>query len=128
MLTIRLQRIGKKNDVQFRIILAEKESHASKKFAEVLGSYNPHTKALQIKDDARLNYWVSQHVSLSPTVHNLLVTHKKLEAAKVKAFTTPKKAVEKAESAPASSTPVEAVVVESPAEPEVVPQEAPTAE
>lgn len=90
MLTIRLQRSGKKNRSEFRIVLAEKESAASKKFTEILGSYNPRTKDFKIKQD-RLQYWIAQHVTLSPTAHNLLVNQKLLDAAKVKAFSIPKK-------------------------------------
>ena len=132
MLTIRLQRTGKRNKVHFRLVLAEKTAHASKKFVEVLGSYNPHTKALLMKNQDRLNYWVSQHVSMSPTAHNLLVTHKFLEKPKIKAFNIPKKAVAaetpKAEAKPetadapaeapgSTETPVE-VTGESPTETE----------
>ncbi len=118
MLTIRLQRSGKKNKVQFRLVLAEKHAAANKKFIEVLGSYNPHSKQLVLPNDERLQYWVSQHVEISPSAHNLLVTHKKLDATKVKAFTTPKKEVAKVEEAPkaeAAEEKTEAVVEETPA-------------
>jgi ribosomal protein S16 len=39
MLTIRLQRAGKKHQTQFRVVLADKKSAASKKFQEVLANY-----------------------------------------------------------------------------------------
>ncbi len=126
MLTIRLQRSGKKNKPEFRIILAEKTSAANKKFTEILGHYNPHTKVFGIKED-RLKYWMDQHVTLSPTVHNLFVTKAILEGVtKVKAFTIPKKPVEpEAPAAPAATTDttdtpaVEGVVAETPVEPVV---------
>lgn len=92
MLTIRLQRAGKKNRPDFRVILAESTSAAGKKFNEILGSYNPRTKLLQVKDRDRMDYWLKQNVKLSPTVHNLFVTNKLVELKKVKAYTTPKKA------------------------------------
>jgi small subunit ribosomal protein S16 len=102
MLTIRLQRAGKKNSPEFRIVLAQKEAAANKKFVEVLGSYNPRSKAFQVKED-RLQYWVSQHVELSPTMHNLLVSKSLLDAKKVKAFSVPKKPAEApVEAAPAA--------------------------
>ena len=91
MLIIRLQRTGKRNRPDFRIIVAEKKSSASKKFLEILGSYNPRTKALELKNKERLQYWVSQHLEISPTAHNLLVTQKLLDAKKVRAFNVPKK-------------------------------------
>jgi len=109
MLTIRLQRTGKRNHSHFRVVLAEKESSVSKKIAEVLGSYNPHSKDLAIKDQERLNYWIAQRIDMSPTVHNLLVTKGILKAEKVKAFSVPKKK----EEAPVETAPVAAVAPEA---------------
>jgi small subunit ribosomal protein S16 len=111
MLIIRLQRTGKKNQADFRIVLAEKEAPVNKKITEVLGSYNPRKKAFQVKEE-RLKYWLGQKVSLSETAHNLLVTKGLLDAKKIKAFSIPKKpaepAAQKAADAPAVETPVEA--------------------
>lgn len=107
MLIIRLQRAGKKNKPEYRIILAQKTAAAQKKFLEVLGNYNPHTKAFNVKDEARLKYWIEeQHVEVSPTVHNLLVSKNLVSDKKVKAFTLPKKEVEE--------TPAEEVQKEEP--------------
>lgn len=89
MLIIRLQRTGKRNQADFRIVLAEKEAPVKKKVVEVLGSYNPHKKNFQVKQE-RLQYWLEQKVQLSPTVHNLLVTKELVKQPKVKAFNTPK--------------------------------------
>ena len=100
MLTIRLQRTGKKNQADFRIVLAEKESPVNKKIVEILGSYNPRKKNFQVKED-RLKYWIAQRVELSETMHNLMVTKGFVEGKKVKAFTIPKKPVEPA--APAAA-------------------------
>ena len=115
MLTIRLQRTGKKNQADFRIILAEKAAAASKKFIEVLGNYNPHKKDFRVKEE-RVKYWLAQNVECSPTVHNLMVTKGFLTVPKVKAFSVPKK----------PAAPVEAPVASAPAPeaspaPEVVP-------
>ncbi|KKW29550.1 MAG: 30S ribosomal protein S16 [Parcubacteria group bacterium GW2011_GWA2_52_8] len=86
MLTIRLQRVGRTNQAAFRIVLAEKHRAASKKVVEVLGHYDPRTKEFGLKDPERLKYWVAQHVELSPTAHNLLVTKGLVEGKKVKAW------------------------------------------
>ncbi|MBI2607243.1 MAG: 30S ribosomal protein S16 [Candidatus Doudnabacteria bacterium] len=91
MLTIRLQRVGTKNSPAFRVVLAEKHRSVSKKFLEVLGHYNPRNKELGIKDKERLNYWVAQNVSLTPSVKNLLIEKKFIEGAKVKAWKPKKK-------------------------------------
>jgi small subunit ribosomal protein S16 len=94
MLTIRLQRGGKRNTAQYKVVLAQKTAANQKKFIEVLGAYNPHTKELIVRSNERLNYWMNeQHVPLSPTVHNLFVSKEILKANKVKSFTIPKKAV-----------------------------------
>ncbi len=90
MLTIRLQRTGKKNQADFRIVLAEKEAPVNRKFVEILGSYNPRKKTFQVKQD-RLNYWIAQRISMSATLHNLLITQKAMQGTKVKAFSIPKK-------------------------------------
>lgn len=97
MLTIRLQRTGTKNKADFRIVLAQAHRSASKKVLEVLGHYNPRSKNFGIKDQERLNYWIAQHVQVSPTVHNLFVEKKLVTAKKVKAW-QPKKSA-KGESA-----------------------------
>lgn len=132
MLTIRLQRTGKKNQADFRIVLAEKEAPVKKKHLEVLGSYNPHKKDFKVNEE-RVKYWISQRVQLSPTVHNLFVTKGILQADKVQAFSVPKKAAAKAEEPAAEAIipaePKAEAVVEpeaKPAEPSQAP-EVPTA-
>ena len=147
MLTIRLQRAGKKNKPEYRVVLAQKTAAAQKKFTEILGSYNPHTKNLIIRSQERLNYWMDeQHVPLSATVQNLFVTKEIIKADKTKAFTIPKKEVVAEEpvavdaEAPAADTsdvdaptetpteaPAEVVGEETPAAPEI-PTEVPAPE
>jgi small subunit ribosomal protein S16 len=120
MLTIRLQRTGTKNAASFRIVVAEKSQHVSKKFTEVLGHYNPRNKEFNIKNTERLNYWLSHNIDLSPTINNLLVTKGLKKGDKVKAFNIPKKPVVEAPvaaetaatEAPTAETPSEAAPVE----------------
>ena len=113
MLTIRLQRTGTKNKATFRVVLAESHRAAAKQALEVLGHYNPRRKDFAIKNQERLNYWLGKHVSVSPTVHNLLVEKKLVTGKKVKAW-QPKKKEGSAEAAtapagePAATAPVEA--------------------
>lgn len=122
MLMIRLQRTGKRNQADFRIVLAEKEAPVQKKFQEVLGSYNPRRKAFQIKKD-RLEYWLGQRIQLSPTVHNLLVTQGLLSEKKVKAFNIPKKPAEPAVEKPAETPAPAAEAPAAPAAQEAAPSE-----
>ncbi len=73
MLTIRLQRVGRKNDPSFRVVLTDKRNAAkSGKFLEVLGSYNARRGEPQLKAE-RIQHWLSNGAQASDTVHNLLV-------------------------------------------------------
>lgn len=108
MLTIRLQRTGKKNASSFRIVVAEKTAAVSKKFKEVLGIYNPRRKEFSLKNPQRVEYWIAQHVELSPTVHNLLVTKGILKAGKVQAFKIKKSAEAQAAESKAPEAPAAA--------------------
>ncbi len=101
MLTIRLQRTGKRNQADFRIVLAEKTAPVQKKHLEVLGTYNPRKKNFQVNEE-RAKYWITQRVELSPTVHNLFVSEGLLQGAKVKAFNVLSKKAEKTEEKQAS--------------------------
>ena len=124
MLTIRLQRGGKRNTPQYKVVLAQKTAANQKKFVEILGSYNPHTKELGIRSNDRLNYWMNeQHVELSATVHNLFVTKELVKADKTKSFTIPKKEVVAEEP---KAEPAKEVAAETPAPvEESAPAEAP---
>ncbi|OGE79725.1 MAG: 30S ribosomal protein S16 [Candidatus Doudnabacteria bacterium RIFCSPHIGHO2_01_FULL_45_18] len=122
MLTIRLQRTGTKNKPTFRIVLAQSYHAASKQALEVLGSYNPKSKVLGIKNKERLMYWVSKNVSISPTVRNLLIEKKVIEGKKVKAW-QPKQTEKPAEVA----API-AEAAKAPVAPVAAPAEAPVVE
>ena len=79
MLTIRLQRIGRKNEAQFRFVLTDsKNSSKSGKFKEVLGFHNPKTNVTEIKQD-QVKKWISVGAKPSDTVHNFLVKTKVIE-------------------------------------------------
>lgn len=73
MLMIRLQRIGRKNEAQFRVVLTDsKNSTKSGKFLEILGSYNPKGGEAIFKKD-RVDHWMKNGAQTSDTVHNFLV-------------------------------------------------------
>ena len=72
MLTIRLSRIGKKKQPMYRLIISEKARDPYGRALEILGSYNPFTKEIDVKKD-RIEYWLSQGSGMSPTVNNLLL-------------------------------------------------------
>lgn len=72
MLAIRFNRIGKKNQAAFRIVLQEKTKAPGRKHVEMLGSYEPHMKQVVLKKE-RILYWLGQGAQASDSVHNLLV-------------------------------------------------------
>ena len=73
MLTIRFLRQGKKHQPFFKIVVVDKKrSSKSGKFVEEVGFYNPLTKERRLKKE-RILYWLSQGVTTSDSVHNLLV-------------------------------------------------------
>lgn len=74
MLKIRLQRVGRKNDPSFRMVVTESTNAAKKsgRFAEILGSYDARKGEPTVKAD-RVNHWISVGAKPSVTAHNLLV-------------------------------------------------------
>ena len=87
MLKIRLQRIGRKNDPSFRVVLTDsKNSTKSGKFLEILGTYNPKAKEAGTEtkfDGERIKHWLSRGAKLSDTMHNFLVRQKVIEGKKI---------------------------------------------
>lgn len=83
MLIIRLQRTGRANDPNFRVVVVEsKRAPRSGSFLEVLGSYNPRGKStIQFKEE-RIRHWLARGAQISATVHNLLIDAKIIEGKK----------------------------------------------
>jgi small subunit ribosomal protein S16 len=85
MLKIRLQRVGRKHEPSFRLVLTDsKNGPKSGKYQEVLGWYDVRrdNKADQI-DAIRVKYWMSQGAQVSDTMHNFFVEKKIIEGKKV---------------------------------------------
>lgn len=72
MLVIRFQRVGRKNDPAFRMVVGERRSKPQSSGMEVLGSYHPKTKETILEND-RILYWMSKGAQISDTAYNLLV-------------------------------------------------------
>ena len=83
MLMIRFQRVGKKNEPSFRIVLTEKTRGPQKKYLEELGFYNPRKKTVQLKSE-RILYWLSKGAKASPSCHNLLIKEGVISGSKIK--------------------------------------------
>jgi len=81
MLVIRLKPVGRKNQISFRIVVAEKRSKLNGPYREDLGFYNPATDKFVVKAD-RAKYWLSVGAQPSDTVHNIFVSAKVIEGPK----------------------------------------------
>jgi small subunit ribosomal protein S16 len=82
MLAIRLQRIGRKNEAHFRVVLTDsKNGPKSGKFIEVLGAYNPKLGTFSVDRD-RVTHWIGHGAKPSDTLHNFLVHEKIVDAKK----------------------------------------------
>jgi small subunit ribosomal protein S16 len=115
MLTIRLQRVGRKNDPSFRVIVVESARAAKTgNYLEMVGSYDPRRDQVSLKAD-RIKHWLAQGVTVSDTVHNLLVSQKIIDAKKINVL--PRKSPPKVESeAESPAAAPEAAVENAPAE------------
>lgn len=106
MLKIRLQRVGRKHQPAFRVVLTDsKNGPKSGKFLEVLGSYDAKTGATVLKDE-RIKYWNSVGAQLSGSVNNLMVKKGKIRGKKVHVGDDFKEKVVEAEPVVAESSPV----------------------
>lgn len=80
---MRFQRVGRKNDPSFRIVVTDKRNGPkSGNAVDQVGSYHPKTKHL-ILDADKVKKWLSQGVQPSPTLYNLLISKKVIEGKKV---------------------------------------------
>ena len=80
MLKIRLQKIGRKNDASFRVVLTDSKNAAkSGKFKEILGSYNVKKGDMLFKAD-RISHWMKNGAQVSvvfiPCSSNFSTGHK----------------------------------------------------
>ncbi len=91
MLKIRLQRVGRKHEPTFRVVLTDsRNSTKSGRLLEVLGSYDPRGKrgAQGLKKE-RISYLISKGAQPTGSIHNLLIkngilTGKKIHVARMK--------------------------------------------
>ena len=109
MLTIRLSRVGRKNDPSFRVIVVEsKRKPQPGNYLENVGSYDPRVDRVELKAD-RIKHWISMGATVSDTVHNLLVSQKVIDGKKINILPKFK--------APEVAAPAEAPAAEVAAEP-----------
>lgn len=133
MLMMRLQRVGRRNDPSFRIVVTNKRTGPkSDKHVDRLGSYNPKLNHVQLDVD-KAKDWLAKGVQPSDTVHNILVAEKVIEGRKKNVL--PKKspiideeALKAAEEAKAAAEAEKAAAAEAEASEEAATEEAPAEE
>ena len=73
MLSIRLDRYGKKKMPNYRIVVTDKRRPRNGRFVEIVGTYDPLKNPAEIKLNAeRINYWLSCGAQPSDTVRSFL--------------------------------------------------------
>lgn len=141
MLKIRLQRVGRKHEPVFRVVVTDSRTAAKKnrRFHEVVGSYDARRKDATVLHAEVIKEWIKKGAQPSETVHNLLVTHKVITGSKINVLPKnknkkPEPVVEAApapapapveeaapvaeEAAPVAEAPAEEVAAEEPAKEE----------
>ncbi len=91
MLTLRLQRIGRRNDPHFRLVATDSKNAAqSGKAVETVGTYNVKMGVFNPNIE-RVKYWISVGAKPSDTVFNLLLEKGVVEGKKRNLFPSKKK-------------------------------------
>ena len=82
MLKMRLQRIGRKNNPSFRVVVTDsRNAQIRGRHVDIIGSYDARQDRIEI-DAEKAKKWLSQGVQPSDTVYNLLITKKIIEGKK----------------------------------------------
>ena len=83
MLKIRLQRIGRRNNPSYRVVVVDSTAAARKgKPVELLGTHDTIRKTTTL-NNKRILYWLSQGAQASDTMHNILIKNGVIEGVRV---------------------------------------------
>jgi len=72
MLAIKFKRVGKRGQVSFRVVVAEKRSKLQSRYVDDLGWWNPRTDQYDVKKE-KSEQWIKNGAQPTDSVHNLLV-------------------------------------------------------
>jgi small subunit ribosomal protein S16 len=127
MITIRFNRVGKKNKSYYRIVLQEHTIAPGGRHIAILGSYDPHLKKAVLQAE-KIKEWIGKGAQVSDTAYNLFVKEGVIEGKK-RTVKLPKKAVVEVPAEPvdakavageeAKETPKESASAEATADKEV---------
>ena len=73
MLRIRLTRVGKRKQPQYRIVVMDQRKARNSDYVEVVGTYNPRQQpaAINLKAE-RIQYWLAKGAQPTDTVRSFL--------------------------------------------------------
>jgi len=72
MLKIKLARVGKKSQPQYRIVVTEARDKNSGKYVDLLGTYNPLLKPAEFKlDTTKYQTWLAKGAQPTTTIRKL---------------------------------------------------------
>ena len=128
MVSIRLSRVGKKNQPLFRIVVQDKKKDPYGPALDVVGFYNPHTDpaTIELKKE-KIQEWLKKGAQPTNTVWNLLVNAGIVEGKKRKVVRITKERGAKIAEAKAAAEAEKAPKPEEPKPEEKKPEEKPAA-
>ena len=78
MLKIKLDRIGKKGQPQYHIVVIEDKSKMGTNHVEEIGYYNPLSNPKELRIDKKIyDSWIAKGARPTETVHSLVKKHTK---------------------------------------------------
>ncbi len=82
MLKMRLQRVGRKNNPSFRVVVTDsRNAQIRGRHVDIIGNYDPRLDRFEV-DAEKAKKWLAQGVQPSDTIYNLLVSKKVIEGRK----------------------------------------------
>ena len=82
MLKIRLQRIGRRNNPSYRVVVVDSQAAARKgKPVELLGTHDTIRKTTSLNNE-RILHWIGRGAQVSDTMHNILIKNGVIEGIK----------------------------------------------
>ncbi|PIP51170.1 30S ribosomal protein S16 [Candidatus Berkelbacteria bacterium CG_4_10_14_0_8_um_filter_35_9_33_8] len=111
MLKIRLQRVGRRNLVLYRIVVAEQTAPVKGKFIAKIGTYNPKTKIITLNKEAVLR-WLNFGAQPTNTISKLF-KKEKIEHKLISVHTFNKKVKKKKDSDKKTNNQLNSPMVES---------------
>ena len=113
MLKIRLQRIGRRNNPSYRVVVVNATAAARKgKPVELLGTHDTIRKTTSLNNE-RILYWISQGAQVSDTMHNILIKNGVIEGVKINVLPKKSPITKEKEDATASDTKDETQVADT---------------